>query len=86
MKKKENYNGLVPIEVEVAFDSKVKIEFFMNPYRAIIGPEGTEAIVLTTELVKAGYEVARKKGELIVNKDGVRLPSEARNGTAVLTK
>ena len=47
MKKKENYKGLVPIEVEVAFDSEVKAELFMNPYEAIIGPEMIETIIST---------------------------------------
>ena len=31
MKKDEDYEGIVPIEVEVAFDSEVKAELFMNP-------------------------------------------------------
>ena len=59
VKKKENYKGLIPIEVEVAFDS----ELFMNPYGTIIGPEWTKTIVSMNELVKAGYEVAWKKGK-----------------------
>ena len=36
VKKKENYKGLVPIEVEVAFDSEVEPKLSMNPYGAII--------------------------------------------------
>ena len=80
-KKKENYKGLVPIEVEVAFDSDIKAELFMSPYGAIIGPERTETIVSMYELVKAGYEVTWKKKEMIVTKDGQRLPIEVKNGT-----
>ena len=55
VKKKENYKGLIPIEVEVAFDSEVKAGLFMNAYGAIIGPEGAETIVAMNELVKTGY-------------------------------
>ena len=84
IKTKENYKGLIPIEVEVAFNSDVKAELFVNPDGTIIGPEGTETIVSTNELVKAGYEVAWKKGELIVTKDKERLPVEVRSGAPVL--
>ena len=31
VKKKENFKGLVPIEVEVAFDSEVQAELLLNP-------------------------------------------------------
>ena len=74
--KKQHYKGFVPIEVEVAFDSEVKAELFMNPYGTMIGPQGTETIVSTHEMVKAGYEVTWKKGELVVTEDGERLPIE----------
>ena len=57
----------------------------MNPYGTIVGPEGTETIVSTHEAVKAGYQVTWKsKEELIMTKDGVKLPVEVHNGTAVL--
>ena len=36
----EDYKSLVPIEVQVAFDSEVKTELFMNREGAIIGPKG----------------------------------------------
>ena len=45
VKKKESLKGLIPIEVEVAFDSEVKADLFMNRYGTIVGPEGTETIV-----------------------------------------
>ena len=57
LKKNEDYKGLIPIEVELAFDSKVKTDLFMNTYGAIIGPEGTKTVVSTHEVVKAGYDV-----------------------------
>ena len=54
------FKGFIPIEVEVAFDSEVKADLFMNPYGTIIGPEGTETIILLNEAVKASYEVTWK--------------------------
>ena len=57
IRKGEDYQSLVPIEVQVAFDSEVKAELFMNRQGTIIGPEGTESIVSARELVKAGYDV-----------------------------
>ena len=63
VKKKENYEGLIPIEVAVAFDSGVKAELFMNPYGTTIGQEGTKNIISMYELVKAGCEVDWKKGK-----------------------
>ena len=44
IKKDEKYQGLAPIEVEVAFDSAVKAELFMNKQGTIVGPEGTESV------------------------------------------
>ena len=41
VKKRESLKGLAPIEVEIAFDSDVKADLFMNPEGTIIGPEGT---------------------------------------------
>ena len=84
LKKKENFKGLVPIEVEVAIDSEVKAELLMNPERTIIGPEGAETIASMNELVKAGYEVDWKKGNLVVAKGDIILPVEVRSGTPVL--
>ena len=82
-KKKENYKGLIPIEVEVAFDSEVKAELFVNPYGTVVGSEGTETIVSMNELVKAGYELAWK-GKLVVTKDGEVFPVEVRGGAPAL--
>ena len=44
--------GLVPIEVEVAFDTEVKADLFMNTYGTIIGPEGTETTVSMHEAIE----------------------------------
>ena len=81
VKKQENYEGLVPIEVEVAFDSEVKAELLMNPYETIIGPEGTETIASMHEVVKAGYGVDWKKGNSVVTKGEIILTVEVRSGT-----
>ena len=43
--------------VEVAFDSKVREKLFVNKKGTIIGPEGTETIISTHEVVRAGYDV-----------------------------
>ena len=53
VKKKESLKGLVPIEVEIAFDSEVKADLFMNAGGTIIGPEGTEMIVSVHEAIAA---------------------------------
>ena len=45
VKKKASLKGLVPIKVEVAFDSEVQADLFMNRCGTIVGPEGTETIV-----------------------------------------
>ena len=85
VKKKESLKGLVPIEVEVAFDSEVKANLFMNTYGTIIGPEGTETIVSIHEAVEAGYSfVWKSKEELIMEKNGKVLPVEVHNGSPVL--
>ena len=75
---------MAPIEVQVAFDSEVKAELFMNRQETIIGPEGTESIVSVRELVKAGYDVDWKKGQLVASKKDLTLPVEIRSGTPVL--
>ena len=82
--KDEDYQSLAPIEIQVAFDSEVKAELFMNRQGTIIGPEGTESIVGTRELVKAGDEVDWKKGQLVVSKKDTILPVEIHSGTPVL--
>ena len=77
----EDYESLVPIEVQVAFDSEVKTELFMNREGTIIGPKGTETIVSMCEVVHAGYVVDWTKGQLVVSKKDVILPVEIRRGT-----
>jgi len=85
LKKKESLKGLVPIEVEIAFDSEVKADLFMNPEGTIIGPEGTETIVSVHEAIAAGWEFCWKtKDEVIMTKNGKTLPVEVINGTPVL--
>ena len=70
--------------MEVAFDSEVKAELFMNKQGTIIGPEGTETIVSMSEAVKAGYKVEWKKEDLIGSKAAFILSVKIRNGTPVL--
>ena len=85
LKKKESLKGLVPIEVEIAFDSEVKADLFMNPEGTIIGPEGTETIVSVHEAIAAGWEFCWKtKDVAIMTKNGRRLPVEVQNDTPVL--
>ena len=84
IRKDEDYQSLVPIEVQVAFDSEVKAELFMNRQGTTIGPEGTESIVSVRELVRAGYDVDWKKGQLVVSKKDMALPVETQSGTPVL--
>ena len=77
--------GLVPIEVEVAFDSGVKADLFMNAYGSIVGPEGTETIVSMRKAIEAGYSfVWRSKEELIMSKNGKVLPVEVHHRIPVL--
>ena len=57
MKKKDSAKGLIPIEVEVAFESEVEADLFTNRFGTIIGPEGTETIVSMHEAVEAGYDI-----------------------------
>ena len=70
--------------MQVAFDSEVKTELFMNREGTIIGPKGTETIVSTHEVVRAGYVVDWRKGQLVVSKRDVVLPVEIRSGTPIL--
>ena len=55
VKKKESLAGCKPVEVEVAFDTKVRKSLVMNPEGTIIGPEGTETIVSVHEAVEIAY-------------------------------
>ena len=86
MKAKESLKGLVPIEVEVAFESEVKADLFMSCFGTIIGPEGTETIVSMHELIEAGYSLVwQTKTEVVLQKKGgTALPVEVHNGTPVL--
>ena len=70
MKKNESMKGLIPIEVEVAFESEVKAELYINRFGKIVGPEGTETIVALSEAIEAGYEVAWKTKRRMCNHKG----------------
>ena len=85
LKANEDYRGLFPIEVEVAFNSEVKTELFMNKRETIIGPEGTETIVCVKDLVMAGYKVDWTKGGLDISKGEITLPIEIRSGQPIRT-
>ena len=57
----------------------------MNPEGTIIGPEGTETIVSVHEAIAVGYKFYwETKDEVIMSKNGKRLPVEVQNGTPVL--
>jgi hypothetical protein len=85
VKRNESLKVLVPMEVEVAFDSEVKADLFMNAGGTIVGPEGTETIVSVHEAIAAGYSfVWKTKDEVTMSKNGKVLPVEVHNGTPVL--
>ena len=78
LKVNEDYRGLFPIEVEVAFNSEVKIELLLNKKGTIIGPEGTETIVW------AGWKLDWTEEGLVISKGDAILPIEIRSGQPVL--
>ena len=80
VKREEDDRSLIPIEVEVAFESRVKERLFMNKRGTIIGPEGTETIISVSEVVRAGYNVQWTEGKLEVSKEGMILPSHINKG------
>jgi hypothetical protein len=84
LKVNEDYRGLFPIEVEVAFNSEVKIELLLNATGTIIGPEGTETIVCVSDLVMAGWKVDWTEEGLVISKGDTKLPIEIRSGQSVL--
>ena len=57
VKKDEDFDGVVPIEVSVAFESEVQAQLFINREGTILGPKGTETIVSMNALVEVGFEV-----------------------------
>ena len=63
------------MEVEVAFESRVKERLFMNKSGTIIGPDGTEMMISMSEAVMAGYNVQWTGGKLEVSKEGMILPT-----------
>ena len=84
IKKDENYADLLPIAVDVAFDSEVKSKLFINKRGTIVCPEETETIVSMSEAVNAGYKVEWKNKELIASKGDVKLSVKIKNGTSIL--
>ena len=63
----ESLKGLVPIKVEIAFDSEVKADLFMNAGGTIVGPESTETTVSVHEATAAGYSfILKTKDEAIM--------------------
>jgi hypothetical protein len=76
---------LVPIQVEVAFESVVPTELFITKQGTILGPKGTESILSMNLLVEElGYSINWKEGNLEVSKDGEVLPVELKGGTPSL--
>jgi len=89
IKDNEDMSFASPIEVEVAFDSEVQAQLFINREGTILGPKGTESIVSMNLLVKElQYEVQWTEGSLKVSKgegkDEEVLPVEVVNGTPML--
>ena len=80
VKDSENFKGIIPIAAEVAFESEVTAELFINPEGAVIGPKGTETIVSTHKLVKVGYQVSWKKSQLFTKKGEAVLQVEIKSG------
>ena len=50
------YHALIPINVKVAFESKVETRLFMTRHGTIVGPKGTETIVSVNDLAKTGWK------------------------------
>ena len=82
----EDLKGIVPIDVEVAFDGLVNTQLFMTKEGTTLGPEGTEAILSMNLLVEElGYYVSWEEGKIeVMSKDGYQLPVEVVNGTPML--
>ena len=58
VEEEEDLEGVVPIDVEVAFDGLVNTKLFMTKEGTILGLKGTEAIVSMNLLVEElGYSV-----------------------------
>jgi hypothetical protein len=70
VKDDEDMDGVIPIEMQVAFESEVQADLFINKAGTILGPKRTETIVSMNELVKIGFEVTWKEGSVEVQKNG----------------
>jgi len=85
LEESEDLQGVIPIDVEVAFEGTVNAQLFMNKEGTILGPKGTEAIVSMNLLVEElGYEVSWNEKKLEVSKEGHYLPVVVMNGTPML--
>jgi len=83
----EDLSGVVPIDVEVAFEGTVNTQLFMNKEGTILTPKGTEAIVFMNLLVKElGYKVEweEEKDIKVTSREGKALEVEVVNGTPML--
>ena len=68
VKKDEDFDGVVPIEVSVAFESEVQAQLFINREGAILGPKVTETLVSMHALVEVGLEVSWKSGNIEIQR------------------
>jgi hypothetical protein len=68
VKKEEDFDGVVPIEVSLAFESGVQAQLFINKEGTILGPKGTETIVSMSALVEVGFEVSWKSGNIEIKR------------------
>ena len=84
VKEDEEDHTLIPIEVEVAFNSEVKSQLFMTKSGTIVGPKGTETIISTHEAIAAGCNVQWKEEGVEVSKEDIILPVQIKGGTPVL--
>ena len=83
-KEDEEHHTLIPIEVEVAFDSEVRTKLFMTRRGTIVGPRGTETILSMHEVTAAGYKVQWNEESVEVSKGNRKLPVTLKEGTPIL--
>jgi len=84
VKRDEDFDGVVPIEVSVAFESEVQAQLFINREGTILGPKGTETIVSMNALVEVGFEVNWKSGSIEKRREEETLEVQMINGLPML--
>ena len=84
VKKDEDFDGVVPIEVSVAFESEVQAQLFINRVGTILGPKGTETIVSMNALVEVGFGVNWKSGNIEIKREDETLEVQMINGLPML--